>query len=99
MFCVRIVRFFDQFTFRLDFRYLGVLGMLFLELVQLDEDFYLKHEFVQERQVYHLLIFGYVLVKHAVPDRILHQVEILDLAHVLFTVLILLLQLTIKCPE
>ena len=99
MFCVRIVRFFDQFTFRLDFRYLGVLGMLLLELVQLDEDFYLKHEFVQERQVYHLLIFGYVLVKHAVPDRILHQVEIFNLAHVLVTVLVLLLQLSIKSPK
>ena len=73
--------------------------MLFLELVQLDEDFYLKYDFVQERQVYHLLISGYVLVKHTVPDRIFHQVEILDLAHVLFTVHILLLQLAIKCPE
>ena len=99
MFCVRIVRFFDQFTFRLDFRYLGVLRMLFLELVQLDEDFYLKHDFVQERQVYHLLIFGYVLVKHAVPYRTLHQVEILDLSHVLVAVLVLLLQLSIKSPK
>ena len=73
--------------------------MLFLELVQLDEDFYLKHDFVQERQVYHLLIFGYVLVKHAVPDRTLHQVEILDLSHVLVAVLVLLLQLSIKSPK
>ena len=71
----------DEFPFCSDL-------LLTLEFVIVDEHFELEHEVPQEEQIHPLVILLHIISlieQNTAPNGILHQIERLDLLHILLT--------------